>query len=224
MAVRDLIPWGRSRSSVPSMMPGDEVSPFVALQREMNRLFDDVFNRFDTGMPSLLGRTPGLLGGAWPSVEVNASENEVRVSAELPGMDEKDVEVLVDNDILTIRGEKKSENEDPGRRFSEHYYGRFQRSIALPFEVARRRRKRRSRMACSPLPSRNRRRQRTRRSGSPSTRKARPNINRMARPAGRTGSPEPPGRREVEHGPCAAQRGSDGGDAEPRLLRTPALD
>ena len=116
-------------------MPSDEVSPFVALHREMNRLFDDVFNRFDTGMPSLLGRTPGLLGGAWPSVEVNASDNEVRVSAELPGMDEKDVEVLVDNDVLTIRGEKKSESEDQGRRFSERYYGRFERSIALPFEV-----------------------------------------------------------------------------------------
>src|SRR5215217_5134617 len=109
MAVRDLIPWGRSRSSVPSMAPSDEVSPFVALHREMNRLFDDVFNRFDTGMPSLLGRTPGFLGGAWPSVEVNASENEVRVSAELPGMDEKDVEVLVDNDVLTIRGENHVE-------------------------------------------------------------------------------------------------------------------
>jgi HSP20 family protein len=135
MAVRDLIPWGRSRSSVPSMMPGDEVSPFVSLHREMNRLFDDVFNRFDAGVPSLLGRTPGSLGGSWPSLEVNASDNEVRVSAELPGMDEKDIEVLVDNDVLTIRGEKKSETEDKDRRFSERYYGRFERSLALPFEV-----------------------------------------------------------------------------------------
>jgi HSP20 family protein len=135
MAVRDLIPWGRSRSSVPSMMPSDEVSPFVSLHREMNRLFDDVFNRFDAGVPSLLGRTPGSLGGSWPSLEVNASDNEVRVSAELPGMDEKNIEVLVENDVLTIRGEKKSESEDQGRRFSERYYGRFERSIALPFEV-----------------------------------------------------------------------------------------
>src|SRR5215207_8244614 len=118
MAVRDLIPWGRSRSSVPSMAPSDEVSPFVALHREMNRLFDDVFNRFDAGVPSLLGRTPGWLGSSWPSLEVNASDNEVRVSAELPGMDEKEVE-----------------SEDQGRRFSERYYGRFERSIALPYEV-----------------------------------------------------------------------------------------
>ena len=50
-------------------------------------------------------------------------------------MDEKDIEVLVDNDVLTIRGEKKSETEDKDRRFSERYYGRFERSLALPFEV-----------------------------------------------------------------------------------------
>ena len=66
---------------------------------------------------------------------MNASENDVRVAAELPGMDDKDVEVFVDNDVLTIRGEKKAETEDQGRRFSERYYGRFERSLALPFEV-----------------------------------------------------------------------------------------
>ena len=76
-----------------------------------------------------------MVRGVWPSIEVNATDNEVRVSAELPGMDEKDVEVLVNDGVLTIRGEKKSEAEDQGRRFSEHYYGRFERSIALPFEV-----------------------------------------------------------------------------------------
>ena len=85
----NLIPWGRSRSSVPSMTPSDEASPFVALHREMNRLFDDVFNRFDAGVPSLLGRTPGWLGGSRPVFEVNASDNGIRVSAELPGMDEE---------------------------------------------------------------------------------------------------------------------------------------
>jgi HSP20 family protein len=138
MAVRDLIPWGRNRASVPSTFQGEEMSPFVTLHREMNRLFDDIFNRFDAGMPSLFSRTPGWAGawgGGWPSLEVNATDNEVRVSAELPGMDEKDIEVLVDNDVLTIRGEKKAESEDKGRRFSEHYYGRFERSLALPFEV-----------------------------------------------------------------------------------------
>jgi HSP20 family protein len=135
MAVRDLIPWGRNRTPVPSTMQSDEVSPFLTLHREMNRLFDDVFNRFDSGMPSVFRRLPGWSSGSWPSLEVNASDNEIRVSAELPGMDEKDIELLVDQDVLTIRGEKKSETEDKGRHFSERYYGRFERSIALPFEV-----------------------------------------------------------------------------------------
>jgi HSP20 family protein len=112
------------------MLQSDEFSPFMTLQREMNRLFDDVFNRFDVGMSPLLGRMP-----YWPSVEVNASENEVRVSAELPGMDENDIELLINEDVLTVRGEKKAETEDTGRRFSERYYGRFERSITLPFEV-----------------------------------------------------------------------------------------
>ena len=135
MAVRDLIPWGRGRSSVPSTMTSDEVNPFLTLHREMNRLFDDVFNRFEAGVPSVFGRMAGWPGGSWPSLEVNASDNEVRVAAELPGMDEKDIEILVDDNVLTIRGEKKSETEDKDRHFNERYYGRFERSIALPYEV-----------------------------------------------------------------------------------------
>ena len=138
MAVRDLIPWGRNRSSVPSTFQSDEANPFLTLHREMNRLFDDVFNRFDAGVPSLFGRMPGSgswLSGSWPSLEVNASDKEVRISAELPGMDEKDVEVLVSDGVLIIRGERKSETEDKDRHFSERYYGQFDRSLALPFEV-----------------------------------------------------------------------------------------
>jgi HSP20 family protein len=131
MNMRDLIPWGRNeRSMVPSTFRGEELSPFMTLHREMNRLFDDVFSRFEGGMPSLLGRTP-----SWPSIEAVETDKDVRVSAELPGLDEKDIEVLVDEDVLTIRGEKKAETEDKERRFSERYYGRFERVIPLPFAV-----------------------------------------------------------------------------------------
>lgn len=66
---------------------------------------------------------------------MNATDSQLQVSAELPGLDEKEVEVVVEDGVLTIREEKKSETEDKGRRFSERYYGRFQRSIALPFQV-----------------------------------------------------------------------------------------
>ena len=126
MAFRDLIPWGRD-GSVPSRR-GEEVSPFLTLHREMNRLFDEVFNNL--GAPSLASRMP-----AWPSVEVVQSDTDVRISAELPGLNEKDVEVLVTDDALTIRGEKRSETEDKDRRFTERYYGRFERVIPLPFAV-----------------------------------------------------------------------------------------
>ena len=132
MNVRDLIPWGRNErsSSVPSSFRADEASPFLTLHREMNRLFDDVFNRFESGMPSLAGRAT-----AWPSLEVSETDDAVRVVAEVPGLAEQDVEVLVSEDVLTIRGEKKEQFEDSGRHFSERYYGRFERRIPLPFEV-----------------------------------------------------------------------------------------
>src|SRR5215208_2227163 len=131
MAIRDLIPWGReSRSSVPSTFRGDEGNPFLALHREMNRLFDDVVSRFD--VPSVFGRGAAM---AWPSIEVVPSDKDVKVTAELPGLEDKDVEVLVDEDVLTIRGEKKAETEDKERRFSERTYGRFERVIPLPFAV-----------------------------------------------------------------------------------------
>jgi len=132
MNMRDLIPWGRNErsSSVPSSYRSEEVSPFVTLHREMNRLFDDVFNRFDSTMPSVFTRMP-----SWPSVEVVERDNDVRVAAELPGLDEKDVEVSVSDDVLTIRGEKKAQIDDKERHFTERHYGRFERVIPLPFEV-----------------------------------------------------------------------------------------
>jgi HSP20 family protein len=131
MAIRDLIPWSReSRSSVPSPFFGEEGHPFLTLHREVNRLFDDVFSRFE--VPSVFGRGPRM---AWPSVEVIPSDTDVKVTAELPGLEEKDVEVLVDEDVLTIRGEKKAETQDRERGFSERYYGRFERVIPLPFPV-----------------------------------------------------------------------------------------
>lgn len=128
MAVRDLIPWGRSASAAPTRY-GEGADPFATLRREMDRLFDDAFRGF--GVPSLgFGRDVG-----WPSLEVSETDEDVTVAAELPGLDEKDVEVLLAEGVLTIRGEKKSETEDKERRFSERCYGRFERRVALPAEV-----------------------------------------------------------------------------------------
>ncbi len=128
MNVRDLIPWSRQGGSTPATYRDEPMSPFLALHRDMNRLFDDAFRDF--GMPSAFSRMP-----VWPSVEVAETDTAIRVSAELPGLDEKDVEVALDNGDLTLRGEKKSEVEDKARHFSERYYGRFERRIPLGFDV-----------------------------------------------------------------------------------------
>src|SRR5688572_27647880 len=132
MNMRDLIPWGRSEQTTPSRYR-DEGDPFITLHREMNRLFDDIFRGFDMapfGSLSGAGRMAG-----WPSVEVSETDKDLRISAELPGMDEKDVEVLMQDGVLTIRGEKKSEVDDKERAFSERYYGRFERRIPLGQDV-----------------------------------------------------------------------------------------
>ena len=126
MAMRDLVPWGRGREV--ATRRGEEFNPFLTLHREMNRLFDDAFRSFDA--PALFGGMP-----SWPSIEVTETDKELRVSAELPGLEEKDVEVLLADGALTIRGERKSEVNDEERHFSERFYGSFERRIPVDWEV-----------------------------------------------------------------------------------------
>jgi HSP20 family protein len=124
MNVRDLVPWTRGGDrdrNLPAAQ--DAASPFFTLHREMNRLFDDVFRGLDAPAP--------WSGGAWPRIEVEDAQNEYRVTAELPGLEDKDVEVLVQDDVLILRGEKHAKTEDRNRAFSERVYGRFERRIAL---------------------------------------------------------------------------------------------
>ncbi|HEU4805513.1 MAG TPA: Hsp20/alpha crystallin family protein [Nitrobacter sp.] len=128
MSVRDLIPFGRSNNQTPGIHREVEQSPFLSLHREMNRLFDDVFRGFE--LPSNLGRFSGL-GVNWPNVEISDTDKEVRIIAEVPGLEEKDIELLLEDGVLTLRGEKKSETEDKERKFSERFYGQFERRISV---------------------------------------------------------------------------------------------
>lgn len=132
MSVRDLIPWGRSNNRAPVPYRDDDRSPFLSLHREMNRVFDDFFRDFDMRLPMMGGA--GFNGG-WPSIDVSETEKDVTITAELPGMEEKDVELLLQDGILTLKGEKRSETEGKDRQFSERYYGRFERHIPLGTEV-----------------------------------------------------------------------------------------
>jgi HSP20 family protein len=81
-----------------------------------------------------LGQLSGF-GAAWPNVEISETNDQVKVTAEIAGLDEKDIEVLLDDAMLTLRGEKRSETDDKDRQFSERFYGRFERRIPLRYEV-----------------------------------------------------------------------------------------
>src|SRR5215212_7774479 len=107
--------------------------PVMSLHREMNRLFNDVFR----GVP-LAGSRGGTASDFVPAhMDVSETESEVRICAELPGVSQEDVDVSLEDDVLTIRGEKKLERKDEKENFHvlERSYGTFQRSLRLPFRV-----------------------------------------------------------------------------------------
>jgi HSP20 family protein len=116
---RSLMPFGRT-----DVTRADD--PFVAFQRQMNRLFEDAFS-----VPARGNAAPALLA---PSIDVKETDKAIEVEAELPGVDEKDVQVTLENDVLTIKGEKKAEKEETrkGYYMSERSYGSFFRSLELP--------------------------------------------------------------------------------------------
>ena len=104
-------------------------APFGLLQREMGRLFEDVSrNGAGQAVPS------GLIA---PRLDVKETDKEFRVSVELPGVAEEDIEVDLDDDLLTVRAEKKEarEVERADQHVTERLFGVFQRSIRLPQSV-----------------------------------------------------------------------------------------
>jgi HSP20 family protein len=121
-----LRPFGR-RSDV---AVGDN-DPFTALRREMDRLFDS-FGR-DVGWPAEGSRAAAMT----PSIDVSESEGELKIDVDLPGVEEKDVDVAISDNVLTIKGEKKAEREEKKKDFHlvERSYGSFSRSLTLPFAV-----------------------------------------------------------------------------------------
>lgn len=130
MQIRDLIPWHRREHDLKDSR--EEDNPLVALQRDMNRVFDRFWSHFN-------GSGGGLVPfGGSPRVDVSETDDAVEVSVELPGLDEKDIDVSVTEDLLTIKGEKKDEHEEKRKGYyvSERRWGSFYRSIPLPPGVA----------------------------------------------------------------------------------------
>ena len=136
MAITDLIPWRRKepvRREEGRPSAGESYT-LTSFHREMNRLFDEFYRAFDLA-------PFGGLGEGWdvysPRVDVTETDKEIVVSAELPGLDSKDIDISLSQDVLTISGQKRQEKEEKGKNYyrAERSYGSFRRSIPLPSEV-----------------------------------------------------------------------------------------
>ena len=104
-----------------------------SLKQEMDRLFDS----FWPG--TVQGRAQGGFGLAAPEIDIVETDKAFRIAAELPGMDPKDVELSIAEDLLTIKGEKKEEKEESRENYhlSERRFGSFQRAFRVPSGVDR---------------------------------------------------------------------------------------
>jgi len=118
-----------------------EFPPFANLRREIDRLFDDFAWGPAWRMPStrsLFDAEPFWRGditwGKVPAVDIADTEKAYEITVELPGLDEKNVEVKFSDGVLTIKGEKKEEKEEKKKDYhvSERRYGSFQRSFTVP--------------------------------------------------------------------------------------------
>jgi len=121
-----------ARSLTPFPLAGSlrSADPALQLHRDMSRLVEDVVRGF--GMPTLAG---GRAIMTPPRLDVSETENELRIRAELPGVVPDEIDIELDGDVLTVRGEKRVEQEDDDERYHvvERAYGAFARSIQLPF-------------------------------------------------------------------------------------------
>ncbi len=120
MVTRSLLPYSWNRNT-PSEAQFD---PFAALQQEMNRLIES------------FGSYPSL-SNTMPRLDVAETDAEIDVDAEVPGLQEKDIDVTLAGNVLTIRGEKKNGHEELGKNYhlAERSYGSFTRTLTLPFDA-----------------------------------------------------------------------------------------
>jgi len=128
MANRQLTPYRRG-SVAPGGLGGGSL---FDLHRQMNRLFDDLFDTAPVAQ-SGTGGSGAMLSA--PALEVHQSDDKLEITAELPGVRQEDIDLHVEDGVLTLSGEKRSERTDQERGYSERSYGRFERAITLPSNV-----------------------------------------------------------------------------------------
>jgi HSP20 family protein len=126
MEMRSLVPWRRNRGEMTQSGATEAIPSIFGLHRQMNRLFDDFFRDFDSPL------TRSVSSG-WPALEVHDDEKQMKVVAELPGMEEKDIDLSLREGVLTIKGEKSQKAD--GAVYSERWHGQFVRQIDVGQDI-----------------------------------------------------------------------------------------
>ena len=137
MSLKELMPWrwGGLRRWEGESKPLDTFRYEMSeLQDEMDRLFEDFWR---TGGRSRLLPSRLMHGDLFPEVDQSEDDKAYHVKMELPGLDREDVDVNLSEGLLTIRGEKKQDEEEKGKDFyrRERSFGAFSRSLPIPGEV-----------------------------------------------------------------------------------------
>lgn len=124
MQIKDLIPWARKDSTPDAKSSQD--NPIATLQREMNHVFENFWNR--------VGQFEWPWGSGEAKSDMVETDNAIEVSIELPGMEMKDIEVTVNDDMLTVKGRRRSSARWRRRDTTspERSYGAIYRTIPLP--------------------------------------------------------------------------------------------
>jgi HSP20 family protein len=131
MRVTDLIPWKSARGSEPAAR--SERDAVAALQSDVNRAFADFLRLSNVPFSPFSGWPGSFLDNSGVQVDVAETGKEVKVSAELPGVDEADIDVRVSDGMLVISGEKKADREvENGYILHERSFGRVERIVPLP--------------------------------------------------------------------------------------------
>jgi HSP20 family protein len=129
MRISDLVPWRSEQRNLPARREDN------LFRQEVNRLFEELFQGFD-----MMPWGEGSQRGFTPRVDVSETDEAITVAAELPGMDQENIDISITGDVLTIQGEKKAETEQKEQNYYrvERSYGSFRRDIPLPQGVVNR--------------------------------------------------------------------------------------
>jgi len=125
-----------AKANLPASPSPSSLDPLLQLHREVDRLFDDAFRGFGGRWPSLTLPSVASEGDDLlrPSLDIHETDQQYRITLEVPGVEEKDIQLTLDEDVLWIRGEKRQEQEQQEGQYHriERSYGSFQRALNLP--------------------------------------------------------------------------------------------